>query len=506
MKKNCLATILLALILSFNTVALCAGKSTPTPSPAASKTVKQENSEKSEKKDDSKEKKDDEKDDEKKESKDDEKSEKKSEFPVPKAKAAIVLDTRSGDIIYSLNPDEKVYPAGLTNIMTAILTIEAKSLADTCTVTEEALSGITYDQPQLGMQVGDVYTVEQLLHAIILNSNNDASNVLAIAVSGSVDEFVKKMNEKAKDLGLSDTNFTNPSGLHNENHYTTASDMAYLAKYAMQNSTFASIAKTPKYTLPPTGSRTQDKTLLSTNHLISRYKYPYHFYANATGLKSGNSDDAGYCLAATATKNGFSVMSVIMGAQNQDANEKAYSFRDAIKIFDYVFDTYQSVLLAKEGDVLHDSKVREAKNSTRLALTVASDVYATLKKTEDKDLIKSDVEVTEDIKAPIKQGQAFGKVTFSYNGRKLKTVDLVAANEVKRDFILHIINSVLGFIFHPIVIIIIVVLAYFWVKLRIERNRKRRIRHSRMVSKQQSSGRTGTSTRPTSSSYSRHRR
>ena len=473
MKKNCLATILLALVLSVNTVAFATGSSSKAKTSESTKT--------------------------------EEKAEKKAEFPIPNADSAIVLDAKSGDIIYALDADKKVYPAGLTNLMTAVLALEAKGLNDTVQVTKEMLSGITYDQPQLGLQEGETYTIEQLVHAVILNSNNDASNALAIATSGSVEEFVKKMNEKAKDLGLNDTNFVNPSGFHNENHYTTASDMAYLAKYAMQNQAIASIAKIQKYTFPPTGIRTSEKTILSTNHLVSRYKYPYHYYANATGLKSGNSTEAGYCLAATAVKNGFTVLSVIMGAPNQDANEKAYSFRDTAAIFDYVFDTYQSVLLAKKGDVIHDSKVEEAKNSTRLALTVEEDVYTTLKKTADKDIITNKVEVTEEVKAPIQQGQVFGTVTYSYNDRELTTVNLVAANEVKRDFILHLINSILGFIFHPIVIILVLLALYVWARLRIARNRKRRIRHSRMVSQRQGANRTGTTSRPTSSSYSRRR-
>lgn len=471
MKKNCFQALLLALVLSVNTVAFATGNSTK-PSDTNS-TVTEE------------------------------KAEKKNEFPVPNADSAIVLDVKSGDVIYALDADKKVYPAGLTNLMTAVLALETKGVNDTFKVTKDVLSGVTYDQPQLGLQENETYTIEQLVHAVILNSNNDASNALAIATAGSVDEFVKKMNEKAKDLGLNDTNFTNPSGFHNENHYTTASDMAYLAQYALQNETIASIAKTQKYTFPPTGIRTSEKTILSTNHLVSRYKYPYHYYANATGLKSGNSTEAGYCLAATAVKNGFTVLSVIMGAPNQDANEKAYSFRDTAAIFDYVFDTYQSVLLAKKGDVIHDTKVDEAKNSTRLALTVENDVYATLKKSADKDIIKNEIEVTEEAKAPIEMGQVFGTVTYSYNERELTTVNLVAANEVKRDFILHIINSVLGFIFHPIVIIILLAILYIWAKLRIARNRKRRLRHSKMVSQQRGNARTGTTTRPTSSSYSR---
>ncbi len=462
MKKKIFSAILL-LVLALNSVAFSAPTPSPSPTPKATQT-------------------EDNKD----------KDDKKSEFPSIHAESAIVLDTKSGMVIKEIDADKKVYPAGLTNLMTAIIVLENLNLSDTCQVTKESLYGVTYDQPQLGMQEGEIYSVEQLLHAIILNSNNDASNVLAVAVSGNTTDFVKKMNEKAEFLGLKDTKFTSPSGVHDENHYTTARDMATLAQYAMQYPAICDIAKTQKFTFPPTELRTSEKTILSTNHLVSRYKYPYHYYPNATGLKSGNSTEAGYCLVATATKNGFNVLSVVMGAPNENANELAYSFRDTINIFNYVFENYKSVCLIKKGDVVHDSKVEQAKNSTRLALTVENDVYATMKKTADEDIITHEVNVTEKAKAPIDQGQLFGTVTYSYNGRELATVNLVAANEVKRDFFLFILSAFLGFIFHPIVIIIVVAVLYVWARLRIARNRKRRLRQSRMVSRQ--NGRTSSAT------------
>lgn len=461
MKKKFLSVILLTLVLAFNSVALSAPTPSPSPTPKATQT-------------------------------DDNKENNKTDFPEIHAESAIVLDTKSRMVIKDIDADKKVYPAGLTNIMTAIIVLENMNLSDTCQVTKEALYGVTYDQPQLGMQEGEIYSVEQLLHAIILNSNNDASNVLAVAVAGNTTDFVKKMNEKAEFLGLTNTHFTSPSGIHDENHYTTARDMATLAQYAMQYPAICDIAKTPKFMFPPTALRESEKTILSTNHLVSRYKYPYHYYANATGLKSGNSTEAGYCLVATATKNGFNVLSIVMGAPNEDANELAYSFRDTIKIFDYVFENYKSVCLVKKGEVIHDSKVEQAKNSTRLALTVENDVYATMKKTADEDIIIHKVDVTEKIKAPIKQGQQFGTATYSYNGRDLATVNLVAANEVKRDFFLFILSGFLGFIFHPVVIIIIVAVLYVWARLRIARNRKRRLRQSRLASRQ--NGRTSSTT------------
>lgn len=531
MKIKSFAALLLAAIISVNSPAYATGKASPSPSPTASASPatdkakydeKQNDKKQSDEKQDSKSQSDEKQSDENKNDKsgtsdntqkaesekNTDENKKKGDFPVPNADAAYVMDSRSGDVIYTLNPDKRVYQAGLTNLMTAIIALESKNLADTCTVTAEALDGITYDQPQFGMKEGEVFTVEQLLHAIILNSNNDASNTLAIGVAGSVSAFVDLMNQKAAELGLSGTHFANPSGYQNENHYTTAADMAVLSQYVMKNQTFMQIAATQKYTFPASNVRSSEKTILSTNHLVSRYKYPYHYYANATGLKSGNSTDAGYCLAASAVKGNLSIISVVMGAPNADAKDKAYSFTDTKAIFDYVFENYQAVLLAKKGDVIHDTKVSEAKNSTRLALTVEEDIYATMKNTADPEMIKNEVTLTEEAKAPIEQGSLFGTVTYTYNERELRTVNLVAANEVKRDFILHIINSILGFIFNPIVLLIIIAVLVIWARLRIVRNRKRRIRRSRMVSqsgKVQGSSRNTQSRSRTNDPYRRRR-
>lgn len=408
-----------------------------------------------------------------------EKPSSKSEFPKPRAKSAIVIDANSGDAIYAYEPEKQLSPAGTSNIMTAIVALENASLGDSFTVTSEALENVSYDQPQLKIKVGETYTLEQLLYAILLNSDNDAANTIAIGVSGTIDAFVDEMNKKAEDMGLTNTHFANPTGLQNSEHYTSAADLAALARYAMQNSDFRNIVKTQKYDMQTPHST---ETLLSTNHLVSRYKYPYHFYNGAVGVKSGNSSDAGYCLVAAAQKNNLYIISVVMGCDNLDAKDGAYSFVDTTKMLNYVFENYKSVLLAKKGDIVYDSKVSEAKDSTRVAITVEDDVYITLKNTADADLISSEVNIIQELKAPIHQGDYFGTITYSYNGQTIKTANVVAANEVKRDFFLHIFSSIFHFIFNPIVLLIVLLVGAIWVRINVVRNRKRRIRRKKLVS------------------------
>lgn len=403
----------------------------------------------------------------------------KSTFPKPRAEGAIVIDANSGDVIYAMDAEKKLYPAGTSNIMTAIIALETASLGDAFAVTPEALANVKYDQPQLGIKVGEIYTLEQLLYAILLNSDNDAANAIAIAMSGNIEDFVARMNEKAEELGLTNTHFANPTGFQNENHYTSASDLATLARYAMQNSEFRDIVKTQKYDMQtPHGNQ----TILSTNHLVSRYKYPYHYYSGAVGVKSGNSPDAGYCLVSAAEKNGLSIISVVLGCGNTDAKEGAYSFVDTTQMLNYVFDNYKSIPLAKKGDIVYDSKVSEAKNQARVAITVEDDVYVTLKNTADADAFSSEVKIIQELKAPIHVGDYFGTITYSYNGKPVKTVNVVAANEVKRDFMLHIFAVIFRFIFNPIVLIIILLAAAIWIRINVVRTRKRRLRRKRLVS------------------------
>ena len=403
----------------------------------------------------------------------------KTTFPKPRAASAIVIDANSGDAIYAMEAEKKLPTAGTSNIMTAIIALENTALGDSFTVTEEALANVKYDQPRLGIKVGESYTLEQLLYAILLNSDNDAANAIAIGVSGTIDAFVDKMNEKAEELGLSNTHFANPTGFPNGEHYMSAADLAALSRYAMQNTEFKNIVKTQKYDMQtPHGTQ----TLLSTNHLVSRYKYPYHYYSGAIGVKSGNSADAGYCLVSAAEKNNLYIISVLMGCDNQDPKDGAYSFTDTAKMLDYVFGNYKSVMLAKKGDIVYDSKVSEAKDGVRVAITVEDDVYITLKNTADSDAITSEVNIIQKLKAPIHKGDYFGTVTYSYNGKTVKTANVVAANEVKRDFFLHIFSAIFGFIFNPIVLIIIILAAAVWIRLNIVRSRKRKIRRKRLVS------------------------
>ena len=212
-----------------------------------------------------------------------------SDFPKPRAASAIVINADSGEVLYSHHAKKKLYPANITNIMTAVVALENASLGDVFTVPREAISSAVYDHSDLRLNEGESYTLEQLLYPVLLTSLNDASpyaRVIAFAISGSIDGFTQKMNEKAEELGLKNTKFANPAGAFDEEHYTTAADMAKLAKYAMQNDSFCEIVKTPVYSMG-------EKKVYNTNNLVSRYVQAYHFYNKAVGIKAANSEKSG---------------------------------------------------------------------------------------------------------------------------------------------------------------------------------------------------------------------
>lgn len=198
--------------------------------------------------------------------------------PTVYSQSCILVESKTGQILFEHNGYEKMYPASTTKLMTAILTLENCQLSDTVTVTEKALSGIPPTYTVANLKVGETYTVDQLLHALLIPSANDAANVLACHVAGSISSFSNMMNSKAEELGATNTHFVNPSGVHNEEHYSTAYDMALIGRYASQFEKICEIAKETEYDFPPLADGTERK-FKNTNALISETHNSYYEYA-----------------------------------------------------------------------------------------------------------------------------------------------------------------------------------------------------------------------------------
>ena len=217
---------------------------------------------------------------------------------------------------------------------------------------------------------GEKYTLRDLLYYLLLPSENDAANAIAAHVGGSKDAFVELMNKRAAEIGMKDTHFANPHGLHDENHYTTAYDMYLLAKEALKNELFAQITSTPRIVL-------NNRELLTTNHLISRFKDPNYYYSYASGIKTGFTTPAGYCLVSTAEKNGIRYICVVMRSKLDQTTGKIGSFVDTKALYEWAFGNFQKKdACLGRGLPAKEVEVRLAQSKDFLVLTPDKDLTA----------------------------------------------------------------------------------------------------------------------------------
>ena len=350
---------------------------------------------------------------------------------------ALLMDYNSGKILYEKNINDKMYPASLTKIMTAIIVIENCNLDDVAIVSYDAVMDIPFGYVTANLQIGEELTVEQLLNVLMVGSSNDAAIVLAEHVSGSVEDFAKLMNDKAKELGCQNTNFVNPNGEHDENHYSTAYDLAIISRYAMQYDTFRNIVSKTVYKLPATNKYDKDdRYFTTTNYLLvtnNNSRTDNYYYKYATGIKTGFTTPAGNCLVASSKKDNFELISVVLGGgQTKDGLSQRYL--DTIALFDYGYDNYVFKGLAKKDNIIQTIKIKNAtKNTKQLEAIISDDIYALIKKENKDSSILPEVKLKDNLKAPIKKGDVIGSVKYTAEGIDYEA-DLIANNDVKKSY------------------------------------------------------------------------
>lgn len=395
------------------------------------------------------------------------------------AGAVLLMDMKSGRVIYSKNADKKMYPASTTKMMTAILALESDKMGDTVTATYEALESITLEDSHMGILIGEELTMVDLVNSTLIYSANDAANVIGVHVGGTLPDFIDMMNAKAQELGLTNTHFVNACGVHDDDHYTTATDLAKLAKYCMKNETFREIVKKTTYHIDPTNKYTQNRDLPTTNLFLSAARSAHHVYAPCTGIKTGTTDAAGHCLVSSANYNGMELLSVVLKANDWDVNAGAYSYTISRAMFDFGFNNYESGVLASPGTVVADSKVYEAKKDQRVTLTVENEITALIPKGKDISTeISMEVELPETIKAPIVKGEVLGEVVYKYKDAEIARAELLAANDVELNMVLHIFHIIIKFLTHPLFIIPVILIV---IALLINRSRKARAERRRKL-------------------------
>lgn len=356
--------------------------------------------------------------------------------PDIQAKAALLVDQKTGAVIYGLNEHDELYPASLTKIMTCLLVLEAVDegrlkLNQEITATPTALEGLAEDGSTAGIEAGEVLMVEELLYCLMVVSANEAGAILAEKISGTVEGFVDRMNAKAQELGCENTHFMNPHGYHDSQHYTSAWDLYLITKAAMEYPMFMTICDTSSHTVPAT-NMSEERVLNNTNFLIRSTREYYN--ADVHGVKTGSHSQAGNCLVTTARHASMELLCVILGAERtQDANGTwwTYSFIETNRLYAWAYDnfTYQTIL--KEDDVAGEAPV-SLSATDHVTLRPAQAVEILLPKSvEPEELEKEIVLKSDPVEAPIAEGDVLGTLTVRLEGDEVAQVDLLAFTSVE---------------------------------------------------------------------------
>lgn len=356
--------------------------------------------------------------------------EKKTEL-AEDSKSAILIERDTGTILYEKNRDEKYSPASMTKIMTMLLIMEAidsgKIKMDEKVTTSEYAASM--GGSQIFLEPGEEMTVKELLLAMAIASANDASVALAEKIAGSEEAFVDMMNERTKELGLKNTHFKNTTGLPIEDHYSTAYDMAIMAKELLKHEEITDFTKNYEAYLREDSDN--KFWLVNTNKLVK-------FYPGVDGLKTGFTSEAKYCLTATAKKDGMRVIAVVFGAPTSKSRNAQIT-----KMLDYSFSQYATHPLYEKGKTLEKVKVSKG-NKKYIEAVTGENASVLTKKGEKLDKLTEEIELNEQIKAPLKKGEKIGVLKVKKDGKELVEVPLVAKENVKKASWWHLYKRAFG--------------------------------------------------------------
>jgi D-alanyl-D-alanine carboxypeptidase len=354
------------------------------------------------------------------------------------AESAIVMEASTGLVLYEKNINKEQYPASITKIMSALLAIENSSLGDVVTFSKNAVFDVDLDSSRIGIDVGEKLTMQQCLYAILLESANEVTYAVAEHVGGTIPDFAKMMNDRAKSLGCLNTNFTNPHGLHDNNHYTSAYDMALITREAMKNETFRKIFATRTYQIPPTNIQSETRYL--RNHHKFVLKQDYH-YDDCIGGKTGYTSNSKFTLVSVAKRGDLELICVIM---KDDTTEHQYT--DSQKLLDFAFDNFSIYPIAdlETEEALNESPLFTRYNSllSKAETPIVTDEkgYLVLPNTASfKDAQKEVTFFPSDSKdSSVKQsnGNVIGTISYTYHDKYVGGADILY-NSVKKPELIH---------------------------------------------------------------------
>jgi len=347
------------------------------------------------------------------------------EGPNVYAESAIVMEASSGLVLYEKNMNDVNYPASITKIMTCLLAIENSSLGDIVTFSKDAIFNVDMDSSRIGIDVGEQLTMQQCLYAILLESDNVAAYAVAEHISGNITAFADLMNEKAKSIGCLNTNFTNPNGLPDDAHVTSAYDMALITRAAMTNETFRKITSARTYQIPPTNLQSEIRYLRNHHRFVLKQDY---FYDDCIGGKTGYTEKARYTLVSIAKRGDLELICVVM---RDDTNEHQYT--DSQKLLDFGFDNFSIYNIAdlESSAVVQESplftKFNPLLSQTETPFITDENGYIVLPNTASFEDAKKDITFLP-ISELTEGGNVIGTISYTYNSKYVGGVDIVYNN------------------------------------------------------------------------------
>lgn len=376
----------------------------------------------------------------------------------------LLVSKDSGTVVFSQNPDEKASPASLVKIVTAILTVEnCENLDEKTTVSSTAVRPLdNTGSTMAGLVVGEEISIRDLLYCLMLQSANDAANVLAEYTSGSIDAFVKKMNKFVSDIGCANTHFTNPHGLDDDEQYTTANDMVKIAQYMLNIPSLTEITNTVYYTVQPTNKTSEERNLITSVDIINSYRGLY-YYEYANGIKTGYTSKAGRSVVTTATKNGYTYIAVAMKAPNIDKDGDGYNDNTALldckKMFQWAFKNMKLATVADTSTYVCELPVKLSSDADHIRVVPAQKVNALVPSGVDESSINFESDLPESINAPVKKGDKVGHAKIMYADSVVAEVDLVSGDDVNVNALMFVLNIFKTIFTSPIFLTILAIAA-----------------------------------------------
>lgn len=385
--------------------------------------------------------------------------------------SAILIDARTGDVLYEKNSNKQSYPASTTKILTAYIALSQNLPMNseiipsrTSVMSVPTGSSIAY------FSENEKLTLEQVLFGLLLPSGNDAANILAEHISGSNTNFAELMNITAEKLGATNSHFTNPSGLHDNEHYTTAADLAKIAFNAMKIPKFKEIVSQSRYIMPKTNVSKIDRTFINTNKLLTSGEY---YYESATGIKTGYTSQAGNCLVSSASKDGVELIAVVLGGHTIPVGKSAV-YTDTINLFNFGFENYHNNQLVAPSNLI--TTVIPKKSGKQTLELVTDSPINVLIENGDTPTFDKIISLNEKIVAPIKKGDVLGTLTYTKNGENVGIVNLVAKTDIEKELWIWVFLKILLSFVVSVIILGVFLRLFNDIKKNIRRKRRKNMR------------------------------